>query len=414
MIPAVRRKGGYYAAWQSRYEKQKSASGAGSIRKKTVTRGGKEYTYWEARFTTGYDPGTGKQIQRSITGKTQKEVAQKLRKITSEIDTGTYREPNRMTLGQWLDIWTTEYLGNVKPWTAEKYKSVIKVHIKPALGAIRLEELSAPSIQRFYNAACKNHGGKKGLAPKTVKNMHGVFHKALQQAVDVGYLHTNPADSCKIPRVDKPEIEPLDADTITRFLEAIRGHRFEVFYTVALFTGMRRGELCGLQWDCVDFARGTICVKRQLQKVPGTRSAVELTTTKNDKGRIIAPAPSVMELLRRHRTEQDAMRLYAGDAWHDNNFVFCNEVGEPLSAHTVYNNYKRIVTSIGLPASRVHDLRHSYAVASIMSGDDIKTVQENLGHATAAFTLDRYGHVTEQMRRASADHMEQFIRSVSR
>lgn len=392
---------------------KRNAAGGGTIRKKTVTRNGKEYTYWEARYTIGFNPGSGKQIQKSVTGKTQKEVAQKLREATCKIDAGTYQAPNKMTLGQWLDTWTDEYLENVKPWTAVKYKSVIETHIKPALGAIRLDELKAPAIQRFYNETHKGHGGKPGLAPKTVKNIHGVLHKALQQAVDVGYIPINPTGSCKIPRVVKPEIEPLDSDEIMLFLDAIKGHRFETLYTVALFTGMRRGEICGLKWDCVDFDRGTICVKRQLQKVPGTRSDVELTTTKNGKGRTIVPAASVMALLKRHRAEQRAMRLRAGLAWQDNDFVFCNELGEPVSAHTVYNNYKRIVASIGIPKSRVHDLRHSYAVAAIMSGDDIKTVQENLGHATAAFTLDRYGHVTEQMRQASAERMEQFIKSVS-
>ena len=398
---------------KSNAKNTKGASGAGTIRKKTVKRNGKTYTYWEARYTTGFDPGTGKQIQKSVTGKTQKEVAEKLRKITSEIDSGTYQEQNRMTLGEWLDIWVSDYLGNIKPWTVVLYKSIIRTHIKPSLGAIRLDALTPPMIQHFYNELSKKHGDKPGLAPKSIKNTHGIFHKALQQAVEVGYIHSNPTDACKIPRVEKPEIEPLDSEEITRFLDAIKGHRFEDLYIVALFTGMRRGEICGLKWDCVDFERGTICIKCQLQKVPGTRSDVELTSTKNGKSRVIAPAQSVMSLLKRHRADQCAMRLRAGSAWQDNDFVFCNEVGEPLSAHTVYNNYKRIVASIGIPTSRMHDLRHSYAVAAIMSGDDIKTVQENLGHATAAFTLDRYGHVTDQMRQASAERMEQFFKSVS-
>ena len=392
---------------------RRNAYGAGSIRKKPVTRDGKQYTYWEARYTTGSDPGTGKQRQKSVTGRTQKEVAQKLRQITTEIDAGTYQEPGKITVGEWLDIWSAEYLGNIKPWTAEKYKSVIRTHIKPALGAIRLDALSAPAVQHFYNECGKDHDGKKGLAPKTVKNLHGVLHKALQQAVDVGYIRVNPTSSCKLPRVEKPEIEPLDSEQIVLFMQAIKGHRYETLYLVTLFTGMRRGEVCGLLWDCVDFAHGTICVKRQLQKVPGEREKAELTSTKNGKGRTIVPAASVMTLLKRHRAEQRTMRLRAGEAWQENNFVFCNELGQPLSAHTVYQNYKRIVASIGLPGSRVHDLRHSYAVASIMSGDDIKTVQENLGHATAAFTLDRYGHVTEQMKKASSERMEQFIRTVS-
>ena len=110
---------------RSTAKSKKSASGAGNIRKKTVTKNGKPYTYWEARFTVGYDPGTGKQIQRSITGKTQKEVAQKLREITAEIDQGTYQEPCKMTLSEWLDIWLKEYVRDVKPKTMESYECQI-------------------------------------------------------------------------------------------------------------------------------------------------------------------------------------------------------------------------------------------------------------------------------------------------
>ena len=141
----------------------KGASGAGTIRKKTVKRNGKEYTYWEARYTTGFDPGTGKQIQRSVTGKTQKEVAEKLRQITSEIDMGTYIEPSKMKLGEWLDIWAENYLGDVKPYTIVSYKGVIRNHIKPALGNLPLEEIPPHVIQMFYNSLGKESKGKKPL-----------------------------------------------------------------------------------------------------------------------------------------------------------------------------------------------------------------------------------------------------------
>ena len=124
----------------------KGASGTGSIRKKTVKRNGKEYTYWQARYTAGYDPGTGKQLQHSITGKTQKEVAEKLKATTSAIDCGSYIEPNKQTLGQWLDIWVDTYLLNIKPRTLDIYKSDIRLHIKPLLGAVRLDMLDAPTI----------------------------------------------------------------------------------------------------------------------------------------------------------------------------------------------------------------------------------------------------------------------------
>ena len=123
----------------------------GTIRQKTVTRNGKEYPYWEARYTVGFDPGTGKQIQRSITGKTQKEVAQKLKAATAALDTGTYAAPCKMTVGSWMDIWGTDYLGGVKPYTVADYTANIRNHIKPALGAVKLEALNTHTIQGFYN-----------------------------------------------------------------------------------------------------------------------------------------------------------------------------------------------------------------------------------------------------------------------
>lgn len=221
---------------------RKAAAGAGSIRKKTVTRNGKEYTYWEARYTEGYDPGTGKQIQRSITGKTQKEVAGKLRAATSSIDSGTYTAPSKMTVGQWLDIWEAEYLGSVKETTAKSYRDQIKNHLKPALGAIRLEALNVHNIQSMYNALCEPQNGGAGLSPKTVHKIHGVLHKALKQAVVIGYIRFNPADACTLPRVEHKELKPLDERESRDFLQAIKGHRFEVLFTVALFTGMRQGD----------------------------------------------------------------------------------------------------------------------------------------------------------------------------
>ena len=122
---------------------------------------------------------------------------------------------------------------------------------------------------------------------------------------------------------------------------------------------------------------------------------------------------SVVELFRLQKAQQDSMRQLAGKAWTENNLVFTNPLGDFLPARTVYNRFKRVVAEIGAPSTRFHDLRHTYAVSAIIGGDDIKTVQENLGHATAAFTLDVYCHVTGQMKRSSADRMEQFIQSVS-
>ena len=392
---------------------RKAAAGTGTIRKKTITRNGKKYEYWEARYTAGYDPGTGKQIQRSITAKTQKEVSKKLKEATAAIDAGTYSAPNKMTVGEWLDIWSAEYLGGVKPSTLYSYKAAIRNHFKPKLGAIKLEALTAHEIQGFYNSLGTPQDGKGSLSPKTIKNVHGILHKALQQAVANGYIRFNPADACVLPRRVKKDLQPLDEGQITAFLKAIKGNPYEDLYIVTLFTGMREGEVHGLLWDCVDLAKGTILVNKQLQYIRSSQGQYRMVPTKNSKGRTITAAPFVVTVLRRVKRKQTENRLRYGECWSDTGFVFTDELGQHLKPQNVYREFKRIMAEIGSPATRFHDLRHSYAVAAIRSGDDIKTVQENLGHATAAFTLDVYGHVTEQMKAESAARMEQFIKAVN-
>ena len=153
-------------------------------------------------------------------------------------------------------------------------------------------------------------------------------------------------------------------------------------------------------------------VNKQLQKTTASGSVYALVPTKNGKGRVVAPAPYVMSILQAQRKRHLEWRLKAGPMWEDSGLVFTEETGKHLCHHTVYQNYKRVVASISIPSARFHDLRHSVAVASIRAGDDIKTVQGNLGHATAAFALDVYGHVTDQMKQASAARMEQYIRNV--
>lgn len=413
----------------------RNARGMGNIRKKTKVnkKTGKKYEWREARYTAGRDPGTGKQVQRTITGKTQREVSQKLAAVVTDMENGTYIAPSKQTVGQWLDTWADTYLGGVKPHTVVAYKTQISNHIKPNIGAVKLEALDTPTIQQMYNKLAKTgqqvpkrnkdgelvrRGGKivleaAPLSPKSIKNIHGVLHKALQQAIAAGLIRSNPADACALPRVEKAELHPLDEQETRAFLEAIQGHEFETLYLVTLFTGMREGEVLGLTWPCVNFASGTILIKQQLQREKKAGGQYSLVPLKNDKPRTITPAPSIMELLRQHRKKQAAWQLRAGELW-DNpaGLVFTNELGKHLVAWTVAKKFKRIVASIGRPDARFHDLRHSYAVAAIRSGDDIKTVQQNLGHATAAFTLDIYGHVTDQMRQASAERMEGYIKGV--
>jgi integrase len=247
-----------------------------------------------------------------------------------------------------------------------------------------------------------------------VKNVHGVFHRALDKAARLGMIRMNPSEDCDLPKAEKKEIHPLEEKDISAFLQCIANHKYANVYWVTLFAGLRQGEVLGLTWDCIDFARNTILVNKQLQKTEKVGGEYILTSTKNDRSRVVTVAPSVMAVLKKQKNQQLQMQKLAQEAW-DNlwNLVFTNDIGGHLCHITVYKHYKKLVAQMGMPEERFHDLRHSYAVVSLESGDDVKTVQGNLGHATASFTLDVYGHVSQRMRQRSAERMELFIRTIS-
>ena len=327
----------------------RSAAGTGTIRKKAVTKNGKTYTYWEGRYTVGFDPGTGKQRQRSISGKTQKEVAQKLRQITAEIDRGTYQEPEKMTLKEWLDIWVTEYLGNTKPHTRKSYISIINNHINPALGAVSLSALTPIQVQRMINGirSTKPSMLHQKVNPKTIKNVHSVLHSALSQAVQCGLLRSNPADHAVLPRRSRAEIHVLEAERITEFLRAIEGHRYQYLYLLDLLTGMRQSELLGLQWEDIDWEKGCITVKRQLQFLGG-KEGYRYTTPKSNKPRIIVLPDAAIRALEK----QQALRARyweerpLDDREHMKKAQALAEISSPYNKHVLRPYYDQYLGSL--------------------------------------------------------------------
>ncbi len=381
--------------------KTSGASGGGTIRKRSDGR-------WEVRYSLGFDPKTGKQVQKSTYGRTQGEVRKKLSAVVVQIDNGTYMEPSKVRLGAWLDLWFRDYTGNLKPATKSAYEEHIRVHIKPYLGDITMASLTTQMIQQVYNML----QFEKHLSPKSIKNIHGVFHKAIEQAIKMGYIKQNPLDAVVLPRVEKRQIQTMEDSDMTAFLEAIKGHPYENVLFVTVFTGLRQGEVLGLTWDCVDFERGTLLINKQHNKAKGEKE-YHFSSLKNDRIRMLTVADDVMDVLRRQKALQTQWAELLGEAFHnDDNLVFTNEYGRFIANQAVYRNYKKIMEKIGLGSMRFHDLRHTYAVNSLKAGDDIKTVQENLGHATAAFTLGTYAHATIGMKRESAKRMEQYIQGL--
>ncbi len=382
---------------------KRGAQGNGSIRKRSDGR-------WEARYTVGRDPKTGKQIQKSVYGNSQNDVLKKLQKVCVEISDGIYAEPSKMTVEEWNNIWLDQYNNNVKEFTYKSYETHLRIHINPELGNVKLANLTAPDIQKFYNQLTKGSETTKPLSAKTVKNIHGIIHKSLRQAVLLGYIKNNPSEVVNLPRVEKPKIKPLVDDNVVLFLNAIKGHKYENVFIVTLFTGMRQGEILGLTWDCVDFEKGVIIVEKQLIREKKKNGIYKFAPLKNDQTRTIIAAPSILDLLKEIKQTDDYKRNKF-EEWNSEKFVFTDQSGIHLKHMTVFSNFKAVVRKLGLPDIRFHDLRHSYAVISLENGDSIKSVQENLGHATASFTLSTYAHVSETMKKDSAERMDKYFKN---
>lgn len=386
---------------------------------------GKEYISWRARYSL--PDGTQKEKKFA----SQAEAQAFLNQTLADIQNDEYLEPTLITVGQWLDTYLEEYTFNLKPLTKKSYTAQIETHIKPGLGKYKLCNLNTPQIQKFINGLSKT--GKKmvkknkitgdeivtysPLAPKSVKNVHGILLKALSTAVDVGFLKTNPAERVTLPRSTKPEMHPLDKSQMGKYLAAAAQDDYGYLLRILPLTGLRESEAMGLTWDCVDFRAGTITINKQLIKLPKAQGGFRLDTPKNGKTRVIKPAPIVMQLLEQRQKEQEEDRTKAGDFWlgykteseKKKALVFTSRTGDHLHPQTVYNHLKKVLLSIGITETCVHDLRHTYATLGLQGHDDIKTVSSNLGHSTSSFTMDRYGHMTDSMRDESSRRWQELI-----
>lgn len=369
----------------------KRANGEGNIRRRTDGK-------WESRLMVN-----GK--RRSVYGKTQAEVRKKLELLKSERDNGIDLDAADMTVAEWLDIWMRDYRNGVKDSTKATYWSSIKSHILPCIGKIKLSSLTSEKVQRMYNKLSAD-----GISPKSVRNTHGILHKALDQAVKLKYIVGNVSDNCDLPATVKKEMQPIKDGNLRTFLDRIKGNRCEDMLLVAVFTGMRESEVVGLSWDCIDFERKKIRIYRQLSKERKKGGRYVFTDLKNKKTRSFSAADIVFDTLMRVRQAQERQKAACSEGWNNpNDLVFTDARGKHICTNTLYMNFKRIVRGMGMPDVRLHDLRHTFATLSIEAGNDIKTISTSLGHATTAFTMDVYGHVSDKMQRENAQQMQAYL-----
>ena len=357
---------------------------------------------WEGRY---YDVD-GK--QHSLYGRTKAIVKDKLASKRAEIVSGNSITETDLTIEQWGWAWMQTFkAGKIKHSTMDNYESDFRMHVVPYIGHIKLKDLTTLHIQRTYTKAQQN-----GLSPKSIRNIHGLVHGMLAKAQSLDMVRKNVSEDRELPMLEKAEMHTLSDVELRCFLAIAKDDPFYLMYYVDFFTGLRESELIGLTWDCIDFAKGTIRVYRQFVRIASgpDKGKMMFTSLKNHKERTIHPAPSVMDALRQAKEKQNRQRLLAGSSW-DNvyDMVFTRDNGMFIRFKTLYVHFKALVGKLNRPEVRFHDIRHTYATLAIQSEIDFKTLSLSLGHATVAFTLDTYGHVSNHMSQNAAAKMEKFI-----
>ncbi len=373
---------------------KRRANGEGSIRKRKDGR-------WEGRYTAGRDSVTGKAIYKNVLGKTQAEVKEKL-KTAIEKNGSPAMTTEHYTVGQWLDAWMENYAKlQARASSHKTYQGFIENHIKPALGDIPLEKLTAMDLQRLYKhllesgrVECTESRSKpKGLSVKTVRNINQMISSALNCAVEQRLIPGNPTKGCVLPKLERKEMTILPPENLgTFFEEARRSGVFELYY-IDLATGLRRGELLGLKWNDIDLDKGIIHVRRQVLRQNGEVVEAPLKT-KNSYRNIAIGA--------------DAVKVLKGMEQKDE-YVFPSPFGGPMSPDSVLHMLQRVLKRAGLERIRSHDLGHTFSVLALQNGVDVKTLSAMLGHYSAGFTLDTYAHVTTSMQKQAANAVGSFL-----
>ena len=341
--------------------------------------------------------------RRYVSGKTKEEARKALREARTGADAGLVFDAGALTLANYLDRWLADSVKDmVRQRTYERYESIVRVHIKPAFGRVKLRALTSAHARALYRQKLDS-----GLAPRTVNYIHVTLHKALSQAVSDGLIQRNAAQ-VKAPRPEKLEIKPLSPEQARKLVATAREirDRYAALYALALHTGLREGEILGLRWDDLDLeaTTPTLQVRRTLSE---TRTGHKFELPKSGKGRSIKLSRKAVEALRGHRARQAEEKLRLGSLWQENGLVFPTTTGTTTSGTNLLGrHFKPLLKRAGLPAIRLHDLRHTCATILLMAGKHPKFVQEMFGHANISITLDTYSHVIEGMDGGLADAMD--------
>jgi integrase len=353
---------------------------------------------WWARLDLGW--ADGKRKRQAYYGRTYKEALDQLKKAQTDRELGVLATGRRQTVALFLTRWLEDSAKHtLRQRTLVRYEQLIRIHALPFIGNIQLAKLTPQHLAQLYASRLE-----ASQSARSVEFLHAVLHRALKQALKWGLIARNPADAVDAPKPERKDIRPLDLEQANALLRAAQGDPLEAFYVLAVTTGMRLGELLALRWADLDLDTARLQVRHTLQRTPGAWSLAEPKTERSRRS--IKLSAAAVAALREHRKRQVEVRLAAA-AWHDHNFVFCQDKGEPLDGRNLYRtSLYPLLRRAGLGRMRFHDLRHTAATLLLAQGVHPKKVQDLLGHSTIALTLDTYSHVLPNLQDEIAERMD--------
>ncbi|MED4332259.1 tyrosine-type recombinase/integrase [Geobacillus stearothermophilus] len=354
------------------------------------------------RIDVGKDPVTGKRKQASFGPfRTKTEAKKELLKIKNQVDDGSYFKESTEDFSMFMERWfNTSYKRTVEITTAKSREYVIRNHIMKYFQHKKINEITTFDIDSFY--VDKLDSGYSGAY---IRQMHNLLNQAFDQAVRWSLVKVNPVKNAKPPKVKSEEKITWTVDEVNRFLNLIKDSSMEIPYLLAIFTGMRRGEVLGLKWDDVDFENKKIRIKRSLCFVSGKGLIFKEPKTKKSK-RQISISQHVVNVLKKHKQKQEFQKEKLGTQYQDNNLIVCTDDGKPLDPRNLLRQFYRLIEEASVPRISFHDLRHTHATILMQQGENPKVVSERLGHSRVGITLDLYSHVSDDLQEQAAEKFE--------
>lgn len=340
-----------------------------------------------------YLPSGKKKVKYS---KSQKEVRDWLHDQNEAVSKGIYIDAKDITLSAFLEQYMSFAASSLRPKTVNSYLYLIRNHIIPELGSIKLSQLRADQVQAFYTQKIN-----EGLSKRTVQYMHAVLHKSLNQALRWGLVVRNVSDLVDAPSPTRKTPEILDLEQTRRFMEEIKGHRWELIYLIAIGGGLREGEILALRPSDVQITTGVVYVSRSLQYLAGEGLVVSEPKTATAKRNV--PLPEFVLI---------PLREYLDSLKENQQFLFETSNGTPVSPRNLLRHYHSVLKSLGLPKMPFHNLRHLSASLALMAGVNPKTVQQRLGHSTVALTLNTYSHLLPGVEDEAAKKLNDIVNGV--